>query len=1038
MIELPVLDDSPETGESPRNRFWRSISHLKGTDEYSRISAGEFIPGASEGPIASDATSGATRRQFIQLMGASMAMAGLTACRKPVEKIIPFTRMPEDTIPGVPVQFATAMPFRGALRPVLVESYDGRPTKIEGNPEHADSHGATSIYEQASILALYDPDRLGSVRTDSDVSDWNAFKAFVAGLPTSSRIVVLAEPTSSMTMAVVRRQMEQRFSTVRWVDYSAATCNHSALGVQAAYGRAWRTTHDVSAANVILSLDADLFGANGSDPIGAARGFAEGRDMEATGSMSRLYVVESDYSLTGGMADNRLRMKSGEIASFAAAVASAVGAWSGDAGVHASHPWVAEVAADLRRAGSTALVVAGDNQPAGVHALAAAINDRLGAVGTTVSYLSLEDSANDFEADMQAALADMNAGDVDVVLTLGVNPVYDLPGFSDAYANATHRVHVSLYNDETAGSATWTVPQTHYLEAWGDGTSKSGVMSVVQPLIAPLYADAHSDIEVIGLFATGTEMFGYDMVRATWRQQLSGTFETSWRKVVHDGFLDGSGASTARTSLSSTGVNAAVSGLGLAAVSGTEIVISADTKVFDGRFANNAWLQELPEPTTKVVWENVAKMNPSTAERLGVGSKLDGGRYLTDTVEIEVGQYRVELPVWIQPGMADDSVHVTLGYGRNIVSEREERSTNIFDLDDYTDVYGKGAVSTGVGSNVAPLASEGRIVTGSISKKASGYLVASTQDHGAIDAEHVSEQVQKRGLFRMATVDEYRANPDFVAGGEPAPLKEDWEDYPTLWQANHPKESDVMTNSNYFENQWGMVIDLNTCTGCNACVMACQAENNIQVVGKSEVARGREMHWLRMDRYFVSGDGATLEDPQMVIQPMPCQHCENAPCEQVCPVAATVHSPDGTNQMIYNRCIGTRYCANNCPYKVRRFNFFNWTKTLPGTVHMAQNPNVTVRSRGVMEKCSFCIQRIRGANKVANVENRSLRDGEVVTACQQVCPANAITFGDLANPESSVSQKRTSDRRYELLAELNIKPRVSYLGRLRNPNPNLA
>jgi len=431
-------------------------------------------------------------------------------------------------------------------------------------------------------------------------------------------------------------------------------------------------------------------------------------------------------------------------------------------------------------------------------------------------------------------------------------------------------------------------------------------------------------------------------------------------------------------------------------------------------------------------------MNQSTADQLGVGAKLDGGKYWADIVALQVGDQQVELPVWIQPGLADGSVHVTMGYGREIASDRDHRETNLFDLDDYTDVYGKGAISSGVGSSVAGLVADGRIGTTTVSKTGSGYMVASTQDHGAIDAEHVGNEVRKRGLFRMATVEEYRADPEFVRGGEPAPLKENWEDYPTLWEQNHPKFSEEMMNSNYHDNQWGMVIDLNTCTGCNACVVACQAENNIQVVGKDEVARGREMHWLRMDRYFVSGEDGSFDDPLMVIQPMPCQHCENAPCEQVCPVAATVHSPDGTNQMIYNRCIGTRYCANNCPFKVRRFNFFNWTKTLPVSLHMASNPNVTVRSRGVMEKCSFCIQRIRSANKVANVEDRPIRDGEVVTACQSACPTHAITFGDLSDPESEVSRKRESDRRYELLAELNVKPRVSYLGRVRNPNPALA
>lgn len=1037
MIELPVLDDSPEQGDKPRNRFWRSISHLEGSQDFREMNAGEFLPGASNGP-ATEGNGGATRRQFIQLMGASMAMAGLTACRKPVETIVPYVRQPEDRVEGVPVQYATSMPFRGTLRPLLVESFDGRPTKVEGNSEHPDSSGATHLFEQASVLSLYDPDRLGTVRHDGAVSDWRAFREAVSNLPTSASVTVIAEPSSSMTMAVVRRQMERRFNSVRWVDYHGTVGNNAAQGLRAALGRSVRAKHNLAAARVIVSLDADLFGSAAMDSVSAAAGFAAGRDPESDMGMNRLYVVESGYSITGGMADHRLRLKSSEVTSFAAALAAELGAWSGDAGLHASHEWVSAVAADLQSAGSNALVVAGDHQPAGVHALAAAMNSALGAVGTTITYLDNDDSSDDASAALEAAVADMAAGNVDIVLTLGVNPVYDHPAFGEAYAGVPTRIHQGMYLDETAVAASWVVPQTHYLEAWGDGTSHSGIPGVIQPLIAPLYADAHSDIEVVGLFATGTEMPGYEMVRATWRSQLGGSFESAWRRVVHDGFGSGGGFSTARVSVSAAGVRAALDGANFSGTDGIEVVVTPDTKVFDGRYANNAWLQELPDPTTKVVWDNVALMNPATAEKLGVSAKLNAGKYYADVVNIKAAGYSVELPVWIQPGMADDSVHVSLGYGREIVSEREERSTNFFDLDDYTDVYGKGAISTGVGANSAALAVGGYIVSATASKSGEGYMVASTQDHGAIDAPHVGEEVKSRGLFRMATVEEYRSNPDFVKGGDPAPLKEDWEDYPTLWEANHPKGSEEMTSSNYHDNQWGMVIDLNTCTGCNACVVACQAENNIQVVGKEEVSRGREMHWLRLDRYFVSGDGSSYEDPQMVIQPMPCQHCENAPCEQVCPVAATVHSPDGTNQMIYNRCIGTRYCANNCPFKVRRFNFFNWTKTLPETLHMASNPNVTVRSRGVMEKCSFCIQRIRGANKVANVENRAIEDGEVVTACQQVCPANAITFGDLSNPDSAVSRRRESDRRYELLAELNVKPRVSYLGRVRNPNPNLA
>jgi molybdopterin-containing oxidoreductase family iron-sulfur binding subunit len=804
-----------------------------------------------------------------------------------------------------------------------------------------------------------------------------------------------------------------------------------------------RPVHHFEEAEVILSLDADFLSAAANDTVANTRGFARSRRIEETGSMSRLYAVESGYSITGGMADHRLRLKSGDVVAFAASLAGAFGLHETPYPAFDDHPWIPALVDDLSRAGSRALVIAGDHQPEAVHTLAAAINFTLGAIGTTVSVLDVPDeSVNDVQADMRMLVASLESDSVDVLVTLGVNPVYDHPGLTDAFARAGERIHVGMYVDETARGASWHVPQAHYLEAWGDGRSRTGHAAIIQPLISPLYDDAHSDLEVLGLLATGQEQFGYDLVRDTWRGMLPGSFEDAWRKVVHDGFLPDSGYPTVTPPATMnnwlrSNVFAAVSAFTGAKAADLEVVINLDGKVLDGRYANNAWLQELPDATTKVVWDNVAAMNPATAERLGLKSRLSGGKYLTDMATITVGSASVDLPVWIQPGMADDSIHVTTGYGRDIQSNRPFRNTNLFDLDDYTDVYGSGAISSGVGSSVSTLMQGGsRIVSAaSVTKSGSDYMVASTQDHGAMEEE--GREVQKRGLFRMATVAEYRANPDFVEGGEPAPLREDWGEYPSLWEGNHPKNSEEITSSRYHENQWGMVIDLNTCTGCNACVVACQSENNIQVVGKEEVSRGREMHWIRMDRYFVSGDGASFEEPQMVLQPIPCMHCENAPCEQVCPVAATVHSPDGTNQMIYNRCIGTRYCANNCPYKVRRFNFFNWSKHIPTSVRMAQNPNVTVRSRGVMEKCSYCIQRIREVNKTTNLENRPIRDGEVVTACQQACPAQAITFGDLTLADSAVSKKRQSNRRYELLAELAVKPRTSYLGRIRNPNPSL-
>ncbi|MCH8276225.1 MAG: 4Fe-4S dicluster domain-containing protein, partial [Bacteroidetes bacterium] len=803
------------------------------------------------------------------------------------------------------------------------------------------------------------------------------------------------------------------------------------------YGQALRPRYHFDRAKVILSLDADFLGATDRDTISNTRGFAAGRRVDDGSEMNRLYAVESQYSITGGMADNRLRLRSSDIAAFVAALAGKFGIAVSGGEAFADHRYVNEIAVDLRRAGPNGVVLAGESQGEAVHALCIAINDILGAVGETVTYLEGNEESAYRISGLRDLIASMSAGRVDILFIIGANPVYDAPpdlGFADAMGAVRETIHLGLYVDETASASEWHLPRTHFLESWGDGRSYDGTMSVTQPLIAPLYEDARSELEIISLAATGTRTTGYDLVRQTWQGILGNNFEAAWPRVLHDGLLPDSGFSAVIPRLRTSALPSAVSTFD----AGIELVLRLDNSLLDGSFANNAWLQELPDPTTKIVWDNAAIMNPATAESLGLGMDLTKGRHLVDRVTITVRGSSVDVPIWIQPGLADQTVALALGYGRTTLSNRPERRTNLFDLDDYTDVYGHGAISTGVGENVSVLRSSDSmsIVTGAEFVRSGGdYMVASTQDHGALPEEQ--DEVARRGIFRMATLEEFRADPHFVSEHEPKPIRESWAAYPTLWESDHPTGEDAYKDNDYYRNQWGMVIDLNTCTGCNACIVACQSENNIQVVGKQEVSLGREMHWLRLDRYYVSPDGLSRDDPHMVMQPMPCMHCENAPCEEVCPVSATVHSPDGTNQMVYNRCIGTRYCANNCPYKVRRFNYYNWTKTLPITIQMAQNPNVTVRSRGVMEKCSYCIQRIREVNKRANIEERAPEKGEVVTACQQVCPASAITFGDLNRADSEVTEKRKSTRRYELLAELGTKPRTSYLGRIRNPNPRL-
>ena len=1075
MIELPFIQrppenvGSPENPDEPRERFWRSLADLQDDPHLREMQAQEFVPGANDPPR------GATRRQFLQLMGASAAMAGLSACRRPSEPVLPYTRQPEEIIPGEPLYYATAMPYRGTVRPVLVESHEGRPTKIEGNPQHPMSGGATGAFEQASILNLYDPDRSGRVLRHGVEGSWAEFVRFAADLAGNSRVVVLAEPDASPTVRALRDRMGERFAGLRWVPYAAGGDDPGRIGLERVVGRAVRPLYRFSEAEVIVSLDADFLGPTAVDFVHDTAEFARSRRIETPeGDVSRLYVVESTFSLTGGMADHRKRLRAADIPALAEAMAMRLGvgdasgglldAGGASGGLFEDDSFLDALVEDLRRAGPRGVVVAGDTQPPGVHALVAAVNQALGAVGTSVSYLDVGEEARPARSgELAEVVADMRSGSIDLLLMLGVNPVYDAPpalGFAEAMSRVDETVHLGLHLDETGWVSGWHIPQAHYLESWGDGRACDGTLSVIQPLIAPLYEQARSGIEVLAALANGASSTGYDLVREQWSTLLPGDFESQWRTVLHDGLLPDSGYSeaplpdlVAGLGLPGTPLAASPNGADVAHVEpngvgvtspegheadspgrdGMEVVIRLDPTLLDGSYANNAWMMELPDPTTKIVWDNVALISPATAASLGVELRYDRGRYEVDVLEIRMDGRSVRLPAWIQPGLADDSVQLTLGYGRRIETTRPPRKARFFDLDHYTDVHADGPLANDVGANVSVLrgVDMGSVLTGAeVSVTGETRLISTTQEHGSMEG---------RALFRQASLDTFRKHPRFASEAVP-PLggQEPWEEYPALWESNHPSKQPSFKDSPYYDNQWGMVIDLNTCTGCNACIVACNSENNVQMVGREEVGRGREMHWLRIDRYFVSGEGEGEDDPRMVVQPVPCMHCENAPCESVCPVAATVHSPDGTNQMIYNRCIGTRYCSNNCPYKVRRFSFFNWTKTLPSTTQMAQNPDVTVRFRGVMEKCSYCIQRVREAQRSANIEERVLEDGEVLTACQQACPAGSIVFGDLNDPDSGVSRARRNPRRYEMLAELAVKPRTSYLARVTNPSPAMV
>lgn len=990
----------PLTMRTTGKEYWRSLDQLAETTQFRNFLHREFPEGASE------MGNHWSRRSFLTLMGASIALAGLSGCRRPVEKIVPYVQRPEEIIPGEPLVYATNMPFGTGAYGLLARSNDGRPTKLEGNPEHPSTLGGSNTFIQAAILGLYDPDRSQQPMQTGTKRDRDAFIDYFRSqlhpnliASKGAGMAVLSESFASPTMARLKAAFEETYPNARWATYEPISDEHAYDGIEIATGTALQPVYHFERAKTILSLDSDFLGRDGNT-VTNARGFAATRKVESqSDDMSRLYVAESCYSVTGGMADHRYRIKSAQIGSFAIAVAQELRRQGiavnglGDVSVDSSQfdgKWIRVVAEDLRSARANALVIAGPGQPAWVHALVYAINEALRANGTTVAYHEMVDVSRPKRSQVKDLVAAMNGGAVDTLVIFGGNPVYDSPAdldFGGALSKVKHSVHLSAYYDDTSRLCTWHLPRTHFLECWGDVRSHDGTMGVIQPLIAPLF-DSHSDVEILSLMNSGNMQPGYDAVRETWQSALrSGNFEDMWRVVLHDGLLKNSATKAVTPRLRPTEIVRAISPVRTS--DGLEITFRS-SNVFDGRFANNGWLQELPDAITKLAWDNAALVSHGTAKRLGVKNE--------DVATIVVNGRSMESVVWISPGHADNSVTLLLGYGRQNL----------------------GRVADGVGFNTYALRTfDSPYIAMGAAMQPTGrtYELANTQDHGSMEG---------RPIVRESTLAEYQAS-----------------DSPTFHpeSPHHPPLVALWDEHSYAAGyQWGMAIDLNSCIGCNACTVACQSENNIPIVGKKQVRNGREMHWIRLDRYYASDphNPNGLDEPETVFQPMACQHCENAPCESVCPVAATVHDKEGLNVMVYNRCIGTRYCSNNCPYKVRRFNFFNYTKDYPEIQKMSQNPEVTVRSRGVMEKCTYCIQRISAAKIAAKADGRSVTDFDLQTACQQACPAQAITFGNINDPNSAVSKKKKINRDYRVLEEYNIKPRTSYLARLRNPHPELA
>lgn len=975
--------------------YWRSLDELAETPAFQEMLHREFPEQASE------FTDPVGRREFLKLMAASLALGGLTACgiAPPEEKILPYVRAPEEIIPGQPLFYATAMTRGGFGVGLLAESHMGRPIKIEGNERHPASLGATDVFAQASVLTLYDPDRSQTVTFAGRISTWSAFLDAAARELRVQRgqlgagLRILTETVTSPTLATQIQQLRRQFPRARWHQYEPVNRDNVLAGSREAFGEDVNPIYRLEPADIILSLDADFL-CSGPAGLRYAREFADRRRVNGTqAGMNRLYAVESTPSNTGSMADHRLPLRAADVEGFAGAVAERFGIRTGARGSSEAYQkhtqWIDALVDDLERHRGASLIIAGETQPPSVHALAHALNHALGNAGRTVVYTDpVEANPVKQTESLRELVEEMQAGRVEFLLILSGNPVFTAPAdldFAGGLEKVRFRAHLSLYEDETSELCHWHLPEAHTLETWSDTRAFDGTASIIQPLIAPLYG-GKSAHEVISALLGQPGRSGYDIVREYWQNRTgTGNFEEVWQRALHDGVLPGTALAPRQFSLraelrpgsrAATGERAASE-----AERGLEIVFRPDPTIHDGRFANNGWLQELPKPLTKLTWDNAALFSPASAERLG----LENG----DVVELHYRGRTVEGPVWKLPGQPDDSVTVHFGYGRTRA----------------------GRVGTGAGFDAYGLRTSDAPWFGAglqVQKTGRRYPLASTQEHHSMEGRH---------LVRVGDLEEYRADPRFAQklAHEPA------------------RDESLYPSFRYEGYSWGMTIDLNACTGCNACVIACQAENNIPIVGKDQVGRGREMHWLRVDRYY----GGEPENPETYHQPVPCMHCENAPCELVCPVAATVHSSEGLNEMIYNRCVGTRYCSNNCPYKVRRFNFFQYADTRTPSLRLLHNPDVTVRSRGVMEKCTYCVQRINAARIEAEKEGRQIRDGEVVTACQAACPTQAIVFGDINDPNSRVAQLKASPRNYGLLAELNTRPRTTYLARLRNPNPEL-
>jgi molybdopterin-containing oxidoreductase family iron-sulfur binding subunit len=1058
--------------------YWRSIEEQADTPEFREFIAEEYPHEIEEWDNS------LSRRNFVKVMGASLALAGLSGCViQPPEKIVPYVTAPTGMLPGKPNFFATAMSLGGVATGLLAKSYEARPIKVEGNPQHPGSQGATDVFAQASILGMYDPDRSQEVTFRGGYSNWQTFMTTIRSAIEQNRadggagIRFLSETVTSPTLVAQMAKLKAELPNSKWVQYEPVNKDNALAGARLAFGTPAQAVYKFDRAERVLVLDADIFsGFN----VGYIKDFSKQRVYsESKKEICRLYCIETTVTVTGAKADHRLAVKPSQMTEMAKAVAAAVGV-SGAASTYTENQaWISAMAKDLAAFRGRSLVVAGDNQPAAVHALANAMNSALGNVGQTVVYIEpLSPGSEKLQIDqLRELIAEIDGGAVKMLVVLGGNPVYTTPADlklnAERMAKVPLNVHLGLYNDETAEHCQWHVPAKHYLEGWSDARAYDGTVSIVQPLVKPLY-DGKNIHEMAQLFfRENYEKKDLDIVKEFWQGQnisagnaaaarpapaaspasmaantaaspvpahsatpaatpspaassattqaataatpavapaASSNFEDNWRKAVHDGVIPNT-AAPAKSVTASTAFLAQPA-QAVPANGSLEISILPDPTVYDGRFSNNGWLQELPKPLNKITWDNVALISPRTAARLGVntGNDLDeygggtrgssfintkGGNTFSDlvTLKYQGADIQKPVPMWVTPGQPDDVITIFMGYGRTRA----------------------GRVGTGIGYNAFDVRRSDAMNSGfgEVSKLAGETArIASTQIHFNMEG---------RDLLRVWNVDEFNEDPEMGHQHDEYPNSMyPYEQHQEVYEKNH---------------KWGMTIDLNSCVGCNACVIACQAENNIPVVGKEQVERSREMHWLRIDTYYGGGDISNPDGPHF--QPVLCQQCEQAPCEVVCPVHATVHSAEGLNDMVYNRCVGTRYCSNNCPYKVRRFNFLLYQDWNTPQYKLMRNPEVTVRSRGVMEKCTFCTQRISAARIEAEKDGRAILDGEIVTACQAACPADAIVFGDMHDQNSQIAKTKKDHRNYKLLNELNTQPRTTYLAALKNQNKEM-